>query len=152
MARNSNKPARDIHQEVTDKIVAQLEAGTRPWIKPWNAENSAGAAGIALPRRVNGQFYRGINTVLRWVEAQDEVRMPVFEAFSNAERYYDTLGHECVHWSGAAHRLNRNLKGRFGDQDYGREELVAEMGAAFLSAILGISSEPRPDHASYLAS
>ena len=56
--------------------------------------------------------------------------------------------------TGAAqpHRLDRQLSTRFGDDAYAAEELIAELGAAFLCADLGITSEPRPDHAAYLAS
>jgi antirestriction protein ArdC len=60
--------------------------------------------------------------------------------------------HELTHWSGAGHRLARNLRGRFGDDAYAMEELIAEFGAAFLCADLGIANEPRLDHASYVAS
>ncbi|TVQ81897.1 MAG: peptidase, partial [Micavibrio sp.] len=52
--------------------------------------------------------------------------------------------------SGAKHRLNREFGKRFGDNVYAVEELVAELGAAFLCADLGISVEPRQDHAAYL--
>lgn len=50
--------------------------------------------------------------------------------------------HELVHWSGAKHRLDREFGKRFGDDRYAMEELVAELGAAFLGAHFGL----RPDH------
>lgn len=56
------------------------------------------------------------------------------------------------YWSGAEHRLARTFGKRFGDQAYAMEELVAELGAAFLCTDLRLSSSPRPDHARYLAS
>jgi len=56
-----------------------------------------------------------------------------------------------VHWSGASSRLNRQFGKRFGDQAYAFEELVAELGAAFLCAELAITNAPRADHAKYLA-
>lgn len=68
------------------------------------------------------------------------------------ETYYATLLHELVHWTGHASRLNRELRNRFGDDFYAMEELVAELGAAFLYADLGITNEPREDHAAYLRS
>jgi antirestriction protein ArdC len=71
---------------------------------------------------------------------------------SATEAYYSVVLHELTHWSGASHRLDRNLRNRFGDDAYAMEELVAEFGAAFLCADLNISNEPRPDHASYVAS
>lgn len=67
------------------------------------------------------------------------------------EAYYATVLHELVHWTGAPHRLNRSFGQRFGDHAYAFEELVAELGAAFLCADLGLANEPRPDHAAYLA-
>ena len=64
---------------------------------------------------------------------------------------YATLVHELTHWTGAKHRLDREFGKRFGDQAYAAEELVAEIGAAFLCAELWITQETRPDHAQYLA-
>lgn len=243
----------DVHQEVTNRIIEQLEAGTRPWTKSW-------AGGISqLPLRSTGEQYRGINTILlmmagygnpHWmtykqaealggqvrtgekgtkvvffkmlpvtdkrtgedrnvplirqytvfnadqiddlpakfypvVDAQhsedriqhaedfvvncraqytetgdrafyspgeDRIVVPKFEAFDGAVSYYGTLLHELVHWTGADHRLERDLKNGFGTKDYAREELVAELGAAFLCSSLGLEPEPREDHAAYLAS
>jgi antirestriction protein ArdC len=66
------------------------------------------------------------------------------------ESYYSTLLHELTHWTGHPSRLNRELKNRFGDLAYAVEELVAELGAAFLCADLGITLTPRPDHAAYI--
>jgi antirestriction protein ArdC len=83
----------------------------------------------------------------------DRVQMPPFECFDDAEGYYATLAHECVHWTKHPSRLDRDFgRTRFGDEGYAREELVAEIGAAFLCADLGLALTPRPDHASYIAS
>ena len=68
------------------------------------------------------------------------------------EGYYSVLLHEHVHWTGHEKRLNRDLSGRFGDSAYAMEELVAELGAAFLCGELGISVHSRQDHAAYVAS
>lgn len=57
-----------------------------------------------------------------------------------------------THWTGAKHRLDRDFGQRFGDKAYAFEELVAELGAAFLCACFGITNEPRADHAQYVAS
>jgi antirestriction protein ArdC len=87
----------------------------------------------------------------------DHIQMPDEALFSGSntmdrtEGYYAVLSHECIHWSGAKHRLNREFGKRFGDQAYTAEELVAEMGAAFLCAELGITQDTREDHAQYLA-
>jgi len=78
--------------------------------------------------------------------------MPPFEAFQDAVAYYATLSHEATHWTGVRSRLDRDLTGRFGSESYAAEELVAELGAAFLCGSLGLANEPRPDHAAYVAS
>ena len=74
------------------------------------------------------------------------------ETSSATESYYSVILHELTHWTGALHRLARNLRARFGDDAYAMEELIAEFGAAFLCADLGIANEPRLDHASYVSS
>ena len=78
--------------------------------------------------------------------------MAPFDAFNSGAAFYSVLAHELVHWSGHESRLARNLTGRFGDESYSAEELIAELGAAFCMADFGLSAEPRPDHASYIAS
>jgi antirestriction protein ArdC len=79
--------------------------------------------------------------------------MPMFESFRDAESYYATLAHEVTHWTRHPSRLNRDFgHKRFGDAGYAMEELVAEIGAAFLCADLGITPETREDHAAYIAS
>lgn len=84
--------------------------------------------------------------------AGDYVQMPPSGAFTDIEAYYATLAHELTHWTGHKARLAREFGKRFGSQAYAFEELVAEMGAAYAMARLGIGAEPREDHASYLAS
>jgi antirestriction protein ArdC len=80
------------------------------------------------------------------------VQMPTFETFRDAEAYYATLAHEMTHWTRHPSRLDREFgRKRWGDEGYAAEELVAELGSAFLSADLGITPEPREDHAAYIA-
>lgn len=262
-ARNS-APRTDVYARVTDAIVAQLEAGVRPWIQPWSAGLFAGA--VTRPLRAGGQPYSGVNVLLLWREAvahgfaapvwmtfrqalalgghvragahgaavvyggrmrrqeagadggtversipflkayvvfnvdqidglpdavhgrgrpslspdrriaradaffaatgaavrhggggasysvdTDQVQSPPFEAFDDPEAYYATLAHECVHWTRHPRRLNRDFgRRRRGDEGYAREELVAELGAAFLCADLGLALTPRADHADYI--
>ncbi|MCB2009558.1 MAG: DUF1738 domain-containing protein [Geminicoccaceae bacterium] len=263
----THSPTRaDIYTRITSAIIEQLETGTRPWAKPWNAEHLAGR--ITRPLRASGKPYRGINVVMLWMAAEakgysapiwmtyrqaaelggqvrkgehgtaiayadkfrktetadsgeevereiffmkhytvfnveqvdglpphfyataapqldplarldhadtffaslgadvrhggnrafyaiepDFVQMPPFESFRDAESYYATLGHECIHWTRHPSRLAREFgRKRWGDEGYAQEELVAEMGAAFLAADLGLYLEPREDHASYIAS
>jgi antirestriction protein ArdC len=71
---------------------------------------------------------------------------------SPTDAFYSTLLHELTHWTGASRRLDRTKGERFGDQAYAFEELVAELGAAFLCGDLGVANEPRPDHAAYVGS
>lgn len=255
----------DIYTRVTGRIVADLEQGVRPWMKPWNADNSAGR--ITRPLRHTGTPYRGVNVLLLWDEAvtkdyasniwmtykqaaqlsaqvkkgehgalvfyadrltkieandngedvereipfmrgytvfnveqieglpdhyyakpeprgeplqllegaecffastgatfrhggnmayyaprPDLIQLPPPEAFGDAESYAATKAHELTHWTKHQSRLNRDFgRERFGDTAYAREELVAELGAAFLCADLGITPKPREDHAAYLA-
>lgn len=269
MARKTTKTKADtarvdIYQRVTDKIVAMLEEGARPWMQPWGAGGDA----AQRPLRANGEPYRGMNTILLWMEAQangfrsphwmtyrqaaalggqvrkgeksalvvyanaiertetdengneserripfmkgysvfnvdqidnlperfqpverpdmpekerieaadaffaatgadirhggnrafysppgDYVQMPPFEEFFTAEGHAAVLAHELVHWTKHDTRLARDLgRKAWGDEGYAREELVAEIGSAYLCADLGISIEPREDHASYLES
>ncbi|TIM52302.1 MAG: DUF1738 domain-containing protein, partial [Mesorhizobium sp.] len=67
MDRKTNKSRVDIYAKITDRIVAELEKGVRPWVKPWSAANSTGR--ITRPLRHNGLPYQGINTLLLWSEA-----------------------------------------------------------------------------------
>jgi antirestriction protein ArdC len=254
----------DLYSRITNRIIAELESGTRPWLKPWNAEHAAGR--ITRPLRHNGIPYRGINVITLWMTATargyacpiwltykqaqelgaqvrkgehgelvvfaskitrtettekgdetereipflkgytvfnaeqidnlpphftapaaptldpvqriahaesffaatgadirhggdrafyavrpDRVQMPPFETFRDGESYYATLAHECTHWTKHVTRLNREFdRKRWGDEAYAAEELVAELGSAFLCADLGLTPEPRPDHASYI--
>lgn len=86
-----------------------------------------------------------------YIPSKDYIQMPEFKQFKQAEGYYTTLGHETVHWTGHESRLQRLLNTtRFGDEAYAFEELIAELGSAFLCAHLGIANDPRPDHAQYI--
>jgi antirestriction protein ArdC len=76
-----------------------------------------------------------------------------FETFQDAESYAATLAHELTHWTKHGKRLARDMgRVKWGDEGYAKEELVAELGAAFLCADLGITPEVRPDHAAYIGS
>ena len=103
-------------------------------------------------------FFTAIPADVRWgtgnpcyMPAADRVAMPAFDAFNSAPDAYATLAHEFGHWTGHHTRLARVYGRRFGDHAYAAEELVAELGAAFLCASLKISVTPRPDHAAYIA-
>ncbi|MDD2943900.1 MAG: zincin-like metallopeptidase domain-containing protein [bacterium] len=102
-------------------------------------------------------FFSSLQTEIRhggnrayYAPVHDYIQMPQFSQFYAAEGYYSVLSHEITHWSGAKSRLDRDLSGRFGNESYAAEELIAELGAAFLCAELGLSQEPREDHAQYI--
>jgi antirestriction protein ArdC len=78
----------------------------------------------------------------------DTICLPMPEQFKGMEHYYATALHELCHWTGAKARLDRDMSGRFKSQSYAAEELVAEFGAAFLCAHLGIEGHLR--HADYI--
>jgi antirestriction protein ArdC len=82
----------------------------------------------------------------------DHIQMPPFQAFGENISYYSVLAHEHTHWTSTAGRCNRQLGKRFGDNAYAAEELIAELGAAFTCAQLGLSTEPRGDDAQYINS
>jgi len=264
--KTTNENRQDIYTRITASIVAELEKGARPWVKPWNAEHAAGR--ITRPLRHNGQPYSGINVLSLWASASvqgfaapiwmtyrqaselgayvrkgekgspvvyanaltktetdaatgdeveravrflkgytvfnveqieglpdhfyapaaprlepparieraekffaatgasisyggsrafyrrstDSIVMPPIEAFRDAQTFYSTLCHECCHWTSTESRLAREFGSkRFGSEGYAMEELVAELGAAFLCADLDLSLEPRQDHADYIA-
>jgi antirestriction protein ArdC len=257
---------RDVYSRITNKIIADLEQGVRPWMKPWSAEHAAGR--ITRPLRHNGIPYKGINVIMLWsasvtkgyacplwltfkqaielgghvkkgesgelvvyansitrtetdakgeevereipfmkgytvfnaeqcedlpahytakaeppaltplqridaadrffaatgadirhggtrayyAEGPDYVQMPPFETFRDAESYAATLAHELTHWTKHDKRMARDFgRVRHGDEGYAKEELCAELGAAFLCADLEITPEVREDHAAYIA-
>jgi len=109
-----------------------------------HAESFFAATGADIRHGGNRAFYSG---------GSDHVQMPVFESFRSPESYYATLAHELTHWTKAPTRLDREFgRKRWGDEGYAREELVAELGAAFLCADLTLTPEPGTDHAAYIQS
>lgn len=106
------------------------------------------------------EYFKGIGATIKRGEpayhpSRDVITMPPVSAFHDETRYWSTVAHEHVHWTGHATRLDREgvtAFDGFGTPAYAAEELVAELGAAFLCASLGIEDEPREDHARYLAS
>ena len=83
----------------------------------------------------------------------DTVTLPPQTAFESPEEYYSTAYHELTHATMAEHRLNRKASiqvHKFGDEDYSKEELVAEMGAAFLCGHTGIGQKTLINSVAYL--
>lgn len=96
----------------------------------------------------------GKESAAYWL-SRDYVFMPDIQQFGERNRdgeahYWATLWHEVVHWTGHSSRLNRDHHLEWGDRIYAFEELIAELGSAFLCAHLGIHGELQ--HESYLDS
>ncbi len=101
-------------------------------------------------RNTNARIEEGGNQAFYRI-SDDVVRMPKLETFRDAESHAATLAHELTHWTRHGSRLDRDLgRKRFGDAGYAMEELVAELGAAYLCADLAITPEDRDDHAAYI--
>lgn len=244
----------NIYQEITDSIIAELEKGAAPWVKPWDAPMGAdknvvsqkayrginrlllamvgGAKGYTNPawgtykqwEEMGGNVRKGEKAakIIFWSKASatdkatgeskeyafakayfvfnvaqvdgieiiasedkqndnqriancektiansgarithggdtacfipssDIIRMPELGTFQSPEHYYATAFHELTHWTSDKNRCDRDIsKGRFGNSDYAFEELVAELGAAFLCGNHGIKGDLR--HAGYIES
>lgn len=117
-----------------------------PLVRIEHADRFLANTGAVIPHGGSKAFY---------APSSDRIQMPELQSVRDAESYVAVLGHECEHWAGAPHRLNRGLSRYHKDlTERAREELIADIGASFLCADLGIVPEhaPRPDHASYVAS
>ncbi len=86
--------------------------------------------------------------------ATDSIHVPKAGSFQDPISYQSTVLHELVHWTGAKHRLDRDLTGRFGTEGYAKEELLAEISSCFIADRLGIGlgKEHEEQHAAYLQS
>lgn len=124
------------------------------WVKPQrellsederiaNVERAIAAVPANIEHRGGRAYYSPI---------MDTVVMPPYEMFRDAISYYGTLSHELTHWTGRSTRLDRDLSGRFGDDRYAIEELIAELGSAMWCSNHGIDAASREDHAAYLSS
>ena len=113
-----------------------------------NAENFVSATGAKVVHSGESQRESAF-----YVPSKDYINMPDKTLFDDSEGYYSTLLHELAHWSGHESRLDRELNtGRFGNEAYAFEELVAELASTFLSAHLGVHQGFRANHAKYLKS
>ncbi|MBF9254835.1 DUF1738 domain-containing protein [Pontibacter sp. 172403-2] len=103
-----------------------------------------------LPRP---QIWHG-GTQAYYAPSDDRVQMPALKSFVSSQAYHATLFHELIHSTGHPGRLNRfadgEQSGRFGDEDYSKEELIAEMGASFLNAFTGIKEAVFENSVAYL--
>ena len=125
-----------------DGLPAAMQAvETHPWEPEARAEELLLMSGATIRHGGSRAFLR---------PGDDEIHPPPPRAFPDTGRYYATALHELTHWTSQPGRCNRQLGQRFGDDAYAAEELIAEMGAAFLCAHCRIDGELH--HADYLAS
>jgi antirestriction protein ArdC len=125
-----------------DNLPYELTVSLPPASHPLPVESAEAliqASGAVFQRGGDHAFYH---------PASDSIRVPNQEQYFEPINFYRTALHELTHWTGAKHRLNRDFSGRFGDEAYAREELVAELGSAFLCTSLGIV--PTVRHADYI--
>ena len=126
-----------------DGYTPRVEPGPTMLERIQHAETFFSAVGANIRHGGNRAYYS---------PDTDHIQMPPFAAFIDNVRYYSTLAHEHTHWTATPERCDRQLGKRFGDNAYAAEELIAELGAAFVCAHLGLSTEPREDHAQYIQS
>jgi antirestriction protein ArdC/predicted nucleotidyltransferase component of viral defense system len=100
-----------------------------------------GDAGAKIYQQGSQAFY---------TNSRDTVTMPDASFFKSQDHFTAVLSHEMIHWTGAELRLGRDLSGEYGSEAYAREELVAEIGASFLCAHLGVNPDLREQNASYI--
>jgi antirestriction protein ArdC len=92
------------------------------------------------------------NTRAYYLPKFDQIHLPDPEDFNTMADYYMVSLHEHTHWTGHPSRLKRPLVGKYGSEEYAEEELVAELGSAFLCSHLQVPSRLREDHAAYIKS
>ena len=125
-----------------DGIQAPAQEERQPFTAIEDAERILDASQAPIQMGGTQAFYR---------PSDDTIHLPNREAFINPEAFYNVALHEMCHSSGHPSRLARDFSGRFGTESYAFEELIAELGSAFLNADLGILNTTLPDHADYLS-
>lgn len=136
--------------------LAQVDDYTPPAPPPKTEIETHGEA-ERIVTGTGAKIMEGGSALAYYVPSQDYIQLPDRGDFIGTktstpqEAWYSTVFHELTHWTGAKDRLDRNLEVRFKTEAYAAEELVAELGAAFLCARTGISQSPRMDHAQYIA-
>lgn len=127
--------------------IAQIEGLPQPEPMPDIPEVVRNATTEAFIAATEADIRRG-GDMAAYIPSKDYITIPFEKDFTGMEHFYATALHELSHWSGAKHRLDRDLSGRFKTQSYAAEELVAELSAAFLCAHLGVQGELR--HSGYI--
>lgn len=113
----------------------------KPFLNNADIDNMVLNTGANIKHGGNSAYYR---------TSEDYINMPVKSDFNDEAGYYATLLHELTHWSGAKHRLDRTKGKRFGDTAYAFEELIAELGSAFLCEKYSVKGDIR--HEGYIQS
>jgi antirestriction protein ArdC len=121
--------------------LAAVPSAPEGWTPSSAAESILERSGATIRHGGDRAFYR---------PADDVIQLPLKAAFPDASSYFGTALHELTHWTGAPGRCNRELRSRQHIEAYAFEELVAEIGAAFLSSHCHLAGELQ--HASYIAS
>ena len=152
----------------TNHETGEVETKTGAVLKSFTVFNLDQVDGIEAPAREERPAFQAIEDAERLLRASpariieggtqafyrpatDTIHLPAREAFISPEAFYSVALHEATHSTGHASRLARDFSGRFGTEAYAFEELIAEMGSAFLNADLGIIGSTLQDHADYLA-
>lgn len=133
--------------QVDGFVIDHPDQALDPVMRDQSAEGFIAGTGAIIREGGERAFYRPSDDT---IAMPDRWRFTGTAESSPTEAWYSTLFHELTHWSGAASRLDRQFGERFGDDAYAMEEMVAEIGAAFLCGDLGITAEPRTDHAAYV--
>ena len=113
----------------------------KPFLNNVDIDNMVSNTGASIRHSGNSAYYR---------PSEDYINMPIKSDFNDEAGYYATLLHELTHWSGAKHRLDRTKGKRFGDTAYAFEELIAELGSAFLCEKYAVKGDIR--HEGYIQS
>ena len=119
--------------------IAPVSVPDIPFDSIYEAEQRIAKTGAVISHGGDAAFYS---------PSHDKIQLPNKATFQDAGSYYATAFHELTHWTSAKTRLDRTLGTKFGNPEYAFEELVAEMGAAFLCQDYRIKGELR--HAGYI--
>lgn len=164
---------KDVEEERPDGSKEKVERGFPSFFSVFNAEQCEGIPPLPVREPVPESFrHEECERLLSECGAKiandggdrayyrpssDSIHLPTKEAFAakgpgGVDHYYSTAFHEVSHWTGAPHRLNRDLSGRFGSVEYAKEELRAEIGSMLVGARLGIGRDPEhiANHHAYL--
>ena len=142
-----------IHRIYTVFNASQIE-GVQPLQPKQPQEWEVAHAGEEILRNSGASIHHDQADRAFYSRGRDEIHLPPKDAFKSAANYYGTALHELGHWSGHPTRLNRQTLNEgysFGDPNYAKEELRAELASVFLAAERGIPHNPE-QHAAYVGS